>query len=213
MKQKYSMLLIAVVAWTGVIVDFGQNFFSVYSDGKSIFEETIRLLGYFTILTNIAVALLFSTLLTFPSSKLGKLFSKPAVFGSIVLAIVVVGIIYHLLLRQHWDPKGIVLFADIILHTVVPVSTLAYWLFYPPKDRILLWMPFAWCVYPISYLFYAMVRGAIINRYPYYFIDASEIGVTGVVQNSLMLTGVFLALGFALLGLTRLRIRIWNLPH
>ena len=57
-----------------------------------------------------------------------------------------------------------------------------------------------WCAYPVGYLLYVLVRGALFGNYPYHFIDVGALGYGRVLVNS-----VALVLGFTLIGLILVR--------
>ncbi len=61
-----------------------------------------------------------------------------------------------------------------------------------------------WCLYPIVYFVYALVRGEILGSYPYPFIDVTEIGYSRALVNAMGLLVGFMGLGFAVLGMSKL---------
>ena len=63
----------------------------------------------------------------------------------------------------------------------------------PPRHRLPWWTVLAWLAYPGGWLAYTLVRGHIVDWYPYPFVDVSELGYAGVLGRSAVLT-----LGFAL---------------
>ena len=58
----------------------------------------IRLLSYFTILSNILVALAMTLPWAAPDSRLGRFFLEPSVRTAILVYIIIVAAIYHYLL-------------------------------------------------------------------------------------------------------------------
>ena len=66
------------------------------------------------------------------------------------------------------------------------------------------WYAAVWLGYPLAYLAFALVRGAIVHKYPYPFIDAGELGYLGVTISALGFTVAFFVLGLLLIGLGRL---------
>jgi len=55
------------------------------------------------------------------------------------------------------------------------------------------------------YLIYALIRGRLINSYPYGFIDAAAIGYRQTMINGFRLLFCFIALGLGLVAAARLR--------
>jgi hypothetical protein len=49
---------------------------------------------------------------------------------------------------------------------------------------------------PISYILYTFARGAVINKYPYGFINVAELGYVGAIVGTgfVLLLGMFLFL-------------------
>ncbi|MCF6228444.1 MAG: Pr6Pr family membrane protein, partial [Planctomycetes bacterium] len=199
-KGRPFILVLGLTACAGIVINFVYNISIKHETGESVADEIIKLLGYFTILTNIIVAVTASVIGLWPSSKLGQLFSRPAVFGGIVVSIVIVGGIYHLFLASQYSPKGIGLLVNTIEHTVVPIGAVLYWFIYTPEKRLPLWAPLVWCIYPVTYGIYVIIRGSIINKYPYYFIDLSELSVSEVAINSLGVFVTFIVCGYVLIA-------------
>lgn len=114
--------------------------------------------------------------------------------GCATTAILFVGTVYRLLLRNVWAPQGLQLLADNVLHYVAPVSALAYWVIYSPQTRLGFLVPLIWCLYPPDYLIYALVRGAVLGSYPYHFIDITSL------SNQVLINGFGLLVAFFVLG-------------
>lgn len=160
--------------------------------------------GYFTVLSNLLVALAATLPLLSGSSRAGRWFAMPGVRGCATTAIVCVGIGYHLLLRKIWDPQGLQLIADVMLHYVVPITALAHWAGFPPRARLAWLAPVAWCTYPIGYGICASLRGEVLGTYPYPFLDVTALGYGKVLGNTVGLLACFLVAGVALVALSRL---------
>jgi hypothetical protein len=163
--------------------------------------------GYFTVLTNILAATAFTAPLVGPESRLGRLFSRSDVITTITAAIVVVSVDYFLLLRSVWDPSGVQLAVDVSLHYVAPALCVVYWWLAVSRARL------GWgdvgksLVYPLGYIVYLIARGAVTGHYPYYFVDASKLGHGRALANMAAITGGFLIVAVALVGVTRLSAR------
>ena len=204
---KPALAVLAIISWAGVLLQFWLSINLALANGKTIGEGIIIFLGYFTVLTNLLVALTATLPLIAGSSRLGHWFAKPMVLGSATTSILIVGIAYHFLLRNVWQPQGLQLLADIVLHYVVPVLTFAYWFVFPPSAKLGVFAPLAWCLYPISYFVYVFARGVLLGSYPYYFIDVTRLGYGKALLNSFGLLIIFIILGTVLLGVATLRNR------
>jgi hypothetical protein len=195
--------LLAVAAWSAVVLQLWLSVQLGLSNGKSIVGGLIAFLGYFTVLTNIFVALVATAGALRRSPTTSTWLYRPSVVGCATTAILLVGIVYHLLLRKLWSPQGAQLLADTLLHYVVPSGALLHWLLYRPTERLAVWAPLGWCLYPGAYFVYALARGELLAAYPYPFIDISALGYQRVLVNAFGLVAVFAALGFAVLGIGR----------
>ena len=90
--EKIYLTIIAVAGWFALTLQF---YLMLGNRVVSIPETIVRYFSFFTILTNILVALYASFLLLKPGSRLGNFFSKPATGTAITIYILVVGIVYN----------------------------------------------------------------------------------------------------------------------
>ena len=204
---KPALATLAVIALAGVLLQFWLSINLALANGKTVGDGIVVFFGYFTVLTNLFVALAATMPLIAGFSRLGRWFGKPMVLGSATVSILMVGITYLLLLRNVWQPQGLQLLADIVLHYVVPILALAYWLAFPPRSKLGVLAPLAWCLYPMGYFVYVFARGELLGSYPYYFIDVTSLGYGKAMFNSFGLLISFIALGAAVLAVATLRNR------
>ena len=200
------MTLVAAIAWFGVLLQLYLSLRLAADSGKSPVGGLVGFFGYFTVLTNIFVALTTTLPLTFRSSRPGRWFGSAMTLGCATTAIAFVGIVYHLLLRNLWAPAGLQWIADVTppLRCAHNASGLLDHI--PTDAKASSWAPLAWCLYPILYIAYALVRGELLGSYPYPFIDVTSLGFKGLL-NSLGLLVVFVVLGGAVFGIARLQTR------
>jgi hypothetical protein len=118
------------------------------------------------------------------------------VFGSVVSSIVFVGIVFHIMLSDIYNPDGIKAVANYLNHYITPLAMLIYWLIFPTKLRMPLSMPFVWGIYPLIYAIYIAIRGEMIGEYPYFFLDVTTLGYPQALLNGLVLFLVVAAIGF-----------------
>jgi hypothetical protein len=139
--------------------------------------------SYFTILSNLLAAVVALLGVFRPVSA--------QIRGAAVLYMATTGIVYWLLLRgiDVQTPA----YANWVLHTVVPILVAAEWLLAPERTRR--W--WTWLALPLAYLVYSLVRGPIVNWYPYPFLDPRQQGYGGVLVTCLFVTAVFVVLAFA----------------
>lgn len=203
--QLLFMLSIAVLAWTGVVLQFYLNTTTWQHLGLSSTIGTIRFFSYFTILTNIIVAICLSFILLKSSSAVGNFFSKPSTQTAIAMYIFVVGVVYNLILRKLWSPQGLQLFVDNILHSIVPLLYLIYWLIFVPKEKLRFIVAVNWLLYPALYFIWVLIFGAFSSFYPYPFIDVNILGYSKMFLHAGVLMIAFLGLGFIAIAIKNFR--------
>lgn len=192
LRSRLIALVIASLAWTGLAVQF----LATHAAGFSLSASVAILLAYFTISTNLLVALLFTAVAA--GSHRAWL---PSALAGVTLSILMVGIIYALLLRGLHELSGGSLLADTLLHQVTPIAVPLFWLFFAPKGRLHRTDRITWAAYPLLYFLYALTRGAITGLYAYPFLNVPHLGWLRVLLNAILIATIFLLAG---LGLTHL---------
>ena len=196
MMHRPAALIVALAAWVGLVVQFAATF----GQTGTVPETLWILLRFFTVITNLLVAIVMTRV------AIGRRIS-PFILAGLTLAIAFVGLVYATLLHGLVELTALALIADYLLHYVVPVATVVYWLAFAPKIGLQFRDPLLWCVYPLAYLFYVVVRGSVDGRYPYPFIDVATLGYGRIVLNSLMLLVAYLVAGLVLVALGRVMAR------
>jgi len=194
----------AFIAW--LAVGF-QLYLILLSSKTSVFATLIQFFSFFTILTNILVAIAFTISLV-KDSSLKIFFTRPQTLTAIAVYISVVGLVYNGVLRQLWQPQGLQRVVDELLHLIVPILYFVYWLVFVPKNQLQWKDTFAWLLYPLGYTVYIIIRGAITDLYPYPFMDAGELGYTVVFFNSLMVLGVILFFSYLFIAIAKFKSRV-----
>ena len=200
---------IAVLAWYGLLLQFYVMIVNARAIGVPTATAIANYFSFFTILTNLLVAVTLTLSLRRTPSTLGILANRPTVQTAATLYIAIVGIVYSLALRHIWDPEGLQKIADIILHDTIPALSILYWFLFVRKfvrkDELRFRDVPAWLVYPSVYLVYSMIRGAVLGRYVYPFLDAGALGYGQVVINVIAIAAAFAGLGLLLVGFGRWR--------
>jgi hypothetical protein len=198
MMKKLFVCSAMLMAWSGLVVQY--ILILQRSDGSAL-GNTIEYLSYFTILTNLIVALHYSFI--FFDVRSAQIFTRPESTAAIATYIAIVGIIYNLILRSLWDPQGWQRVADELLHLATPVLFVLYWLFVADKKGLQWKIIFSWMIYPVVYLAYTLLRGSLVHWYPYPFIDVDELGYPGALMNCLYVCGAFFGVASLVIGIGR----------
>lgn len=184
--------VVALVAMAGLAVQFGATLTQTGSVGETLWI----LLRFFTVLTNMAVALAFAAV------ALGWRIT-PRCIGGVLLAILLVGIIYGLLLRGLLSLSGGALLADTLLHKVTPLLAPLWWIVFARKGWLGWRDPWIWAIFPMAYLPYALLRGAMEGKYAYPFINVPNLGIGQVALNAVLIATGFVLAGHALVWIDR----------
>lgn len=112
-----------------------------------------------------------------------------------VIYMTVVGVVFVTLLRNA-DLGPLLAWVNTVLHYVSPVLVFVDWLIDRPRWRLTMGDLSLASIFPLAYLVYSLVRGAITGWYPYPFLSPSLVGGYGVV--GLYAVGILLV--FSLIG-------------
>ena len=189
----------ALLAWTALILRLYLTMTTL--PGNTPLQSFVGYLSFFTIETNILGAAIL-TAWVWPGGS-GWL-ARPGVRASAVVYLGVVGVVYAILLRDLWDPRGLAKFCDVVLHDIMPVLYALCWLLAAPKGLLRWRQTVWWLVFPALYLAYSLARGAVTGIYPYPFINAAKLGYDGVAINAAMLLAAFWGLSLLMVAIDRL---------
>jgi hypothetical protein len=203
-KGRPLAVLIAMIGWIAVLLQLYLSLRFAIASGQAVGQGLVRYFGYFTVLTNLLVCLAATLPVLAPSSVLGRFFDRPVAVGWVTASIAFVGLAYYVLLRHVWQPQGLQLVADVLLHYVVPILFVVYSVVVLRGTALRWTAPLWWSTYLAIYFGYALVRGALIGSYPYGFIDVSMLGYGGAVRNGIFLLMAFLLLAYLLMLVWRI---------
>lgn len=192
MTARIAAAIVALVALAGLAVQFGATLDQTGSVAATLWV----LLRFFTVLANLLVVL------TFGWVALGGR-PHPRRLAGVVLAILLVGIVYGLLLRGLLELSGGALLADMLLHKVTPVLAPLWWIGFARRGELHWRDPWGWGLFPALYLPYALLRGMVDGRYAYPFIDVAKLGIGAVLVNAVLIAIGFVAAGHALVWIDR----------
>ncbi|MER5866433.1 Pr6Pr family membrane protein [Kitasatospora sp. NPDC002040] len=152
--------------------------------------------SYFTNLSNMAavvVLLVGGTL-----GLLGRGRVPDLVRGGVVLYMTITGLVYAVALSGY-DLGPLLPWVNTVVHRLLPLVLLADWLADPPRRPISRQRALSWLLFPLLYLSYTLIRGAVVDWYPYPFLDPRHpdgYGRVGVA--CLLVTLAFAGVGAAL---------------
>lgn len=200
-KTASAKVLLAITALAGWFALIAQLYIYLQSGEAGVTELLIRYFSFFTICTNIIVAVCATALLVRPASHF---FSSVKTITAIAVYILVVGLIYNTILRFTWNPVGLQRIVDELLHSVIPVLFLIIWVAFTNKGSLQWKNSFNWLIYPLYYTAFIFVRGYFSGFYPYPFVDVTKLGSERVIINSLGIALLFWALSLLFIGIGKL---------
>ena len=169
-----------------------------------------ELFSYFTIQSNVMCLIMLS---------IGLKKDAPALFrGLAMVCITLTFLVYHFMLRPAdftlanlGNLKNI---SNLFAHYLVPACVWIDYILFSAKGRMKLYYPAVWLMYPLLYLAYILliykplgftfiVEGEVCNV-PYFFLDTSVLGASGVALWCVIIASGFLVLSYLYLLLDRL---------
>lgn len=189
-----SAFLVALVAWIALAAQLLST--SLGAPETGMLDVVWRLLRFFTILTNLLVALTFS-LAAAADRRPG-----PGWSGGLTLWILIVGVVNYALLYR--PMQGLEFWADTGLHAMVPALVFLWWAAFADKRGLRLQLVVLWLSWPLIYVIYALGRGQGDGHYPYFFTDPGRVGWDGVIVWSFFLCVAFFVGGVMLVWMSRL---------
>jgi hypothetical protein len=174
-----------------------------HHQGRSL----VNTFSYFTIQSNVLVLVTSAVLSVRPTSS-------GAVWRVVRLAalcgITVTGLVYATLLAPYVHLSGWALAYNYVFHYVMPITTVIAFILIGPRLRFR-FTDFVYLVWPVLYLAYTLVRGAVFHpeftglgeaeasNYPYRFLDVDQVSVFEVVASSVLVAVLLVGCGLAYL--------------
>jgi len=181
----------ALVVLLGIIVQVivsanakGVHFHTPLTRGLNVF-------AFFTIQSNLIVGVT-SLLLARNPNRSSTVFRAFRLTG--VVSIAITGVVFHVVLAKLLDLESWAFVADKMLHTVVPVLGVLGWLLFGPRgltSRRILWLS---VIFPVTWLVFTLIRGEIVDFYPYPFVDVAVLGYVKVLVNCVWISLLYLGL-------------------
>ncbi len=196
----------AVVAWTGLVLTVAFSALGWYREttpepglygghpggAAGALARVVDTLSYFTIWSNVVVAVSVTMLLARP---LGATTVRRVLRLAGLLMIVVTGIVYQVLLAPAADIQGWSRLTDPILHVLTPLLTVLVWLVWGPRGWVGGRTVLAAMLLPSAWIGWMLARGAVVDAYPYGFVNVVDVGYAAAAQTlaAIVLFGLLVA--------------------
>ena len=201
LQQPLPRIYATIMALVGLFALIAQYYVNYDLKTVSTAEYTLRYFSFFTILTNIMVVATYIAIAVGAKTFLTRTKSITAV----TLYIVMVGIIYNTVLRNLVDLQGIPLLVDRLLHSVIPVSLLIFWMFIVPREGLQWNYAISYLWYPVCYFIYVIILGEKTGFYPYPFANVEKLGYPRAIMNGVSICVGFLVAAFLFIAVGRKR--------
>ncbi len=117
----------------------------------------------------------------------------------IVFAALLSGLPDNLDLTEPW--------VNFVLHQLMPIVMILDWIVSPPRHRWTVRQALVWMLFPLAYCVYSLIRGPIVEWYPYPFLNPDSAGgYPGVAAYSVGIAVLFV-------GIVWFVVTIGNMAH
>ncbi|TPJ35424.1 Pr6Pr family membrane protein [Mesorhizobium sp. B2-8-3] len=183
-----------VVGLIALVLQFAITLPASMAAGRGLLGSIVFYFSFFTILTNIAAVMVHASLLSPAGYAWFPAFAGQRTRAGVAVAITLVFIVYATVLARLWQPQGLFLLCDVLLHYVTPFIFVAWWLT-AGADGSTRWRDISWwMIYPLGYLAYALIRALFAGEVPYPFLDVAKNGGASVTVSALGVTALFIGL-------------------
>jgi hypothetical protein len=155
--------------------------------------------SYFTELSNLFAAAIFLYGAVRPVGQRSP--TVELLRGAAVVYMLTTGIVYAVLLSGQDMTYP---WVNTIVHRIMPVAVALDWLIDPPRVRLELRQTILWMSFPLVYVAYTLTRGAIVNWYPYFFVNPNRHG------GYLLVTGDCIAISLGIVVLVAATMQVGN---
>lgn len=139
----------------------------------------VNFFSFFTVQSNIlAAATLLLSALAVAANKNGRL---DIIRSAVTVYILIVGIGFSILLSGLEDiALTAVPWDNTVLHYIIPAAVLVDFLIDRPKRTLSFKSNLIWLLFPVAYVAYSLIRGALTSWYPYPFLNPTTKGYAAV---------------------------------
>ncbi|MFB9311166.1 hypothetical protein BJY17_003018 [Agromyces hippuratus] len=198
---------IRVAAAAGIVIAIVAQFVTSLSMLPNPGLFVINFLSFFTILSNAlsAIVLLIGAWFAFRAPADPVWFNLTR--ASVVTYMATTFVVYNLLLRDiSLDQATTLPWSNEILHVWAPLYVVLDWVLAPGRRTIAWKRIWTIAIFPIIWVVYTMIRGAIVGWYPYPFLDpniAPGVGYDGVTVYVIAIASFILLVGAGIIGISR----------
>lgn len=137
--------------------------------------------------------------------------------SGVLLSILLTGLVYHFMLAPLATADQYYNVQNFIVHYIMPGLMVLDWLLLDKRATLQWFAPIIWTVFPLLYSMFAIFNGLVIklpipnnpdSPFPYFFLNISKYGISGVFANSIGLFIGYILLGYIVIGINALLMRL-----
>lgn len=195
--QKHGALIFRIIAcvicWISILITLISSVITAVNVGN--LDNIFRSLSYYTMQTNYMVLIWITVALIYTKKEEKPVFLSGIVRGAITLYISITFLVFAVALQAFYHPTDpLEISMNILLHYLIPILFIIDWVITAGEESYKKVYALYWLIYPLIYLVYSLIRGLIINWYPYFFIDLNRFGAL-IILFIAILTLLFYSLG------------------
>lgn len=168
---------------------------------RSVADAFVYFWSYFTHLTNLWLLLSYAAVLT-GWRWLGGV-AQPVMLASAAAFIALVMVYYHFMLHPYYTFEGNLLIATYLLHYIAPIIYLVWWTLCTPHGALRFQHLPVMILPGLIYVVLILIRGALVNEYPYEILDAGKFGYGTVAVGVLVLLVAVAVFSALLVGIDK----------
>ncbi|MBC9956598.1 Pr6Pr family membrane protein [Yimella sp. cx-51] len=223
-RARRAHLLTAVVAWVGVVLvavlsatgsfappkDIVGHLFGVHPSGfAGAMSRLVDTLSYFTVWSNIVVAIAFTLLARRPNAN--SLVQRVLLLDALLM-ITITTVVYWALLAAKDTWSGWSVITSPLQHLMVGMLAIGSWAIYGPRGWLRFnLLPYA-LIIPMVWIVWTLSRGMVIDAYPYDFTDVATLGYVGVAIRLVVILAIGMAIAALYCAIDRRRARSNDSP-
>jgi len=154
-------------------------------------EQTRRYFSYFTIQSNLLVAVSMALIVR---DRIDTQVFRVVRLASLI-GITVTGLVAAVALPPSPNYTTGSLVCDRLLHIAVPVLTFVGWVAFGPRGKVSRDDLLPTLIWPVAWLVCTLALGPFVGWYPYPFLDVAKIGYGSTLLNCALIAVLFLGLG------------------
>ncbi|STX13473.1 Uncharacterised protein [Kytococcus sedentarius] len=198
--QRRCWAVLAGVALTGALASMGLATLGLYPETRDqpsalgghpagwagVLPRAVDALAYFTHWSNLVVAVT-----AWRVARGGR----PAAWERVLvldalLMISITALVYAVVLAPTAQVTGWEHVTNPWVHVVTPVATVLLWLALGPRGWLTWWAVPAALLLPLTWVVLTLARGAVVDQYPYGFVDVVQLGLGRVLVNVAAIVGL-----------------------